>query len=168
MLLCPLPALPLLILPITLNKSTMATEGDTLKELGCNHNLCLYFVFIPHWNSPAINLCRLDLNVYNYVDTSGPSNDLFEPPPPSGPPPNSVYEFIHQSSYGVGQVIELRNYAWAEDHTFLLTTSIDSDHWSPHNQPNYHYNYIINISYHQTIMPMIKIPLHLDQVKSDQ
>merc|ERR1711971_288288 len=33
---------------------------------------------------------RLDLNVYNYVDTSGPS-------------PNSVYEFIHQSSYGVGQ-----------------------------------------------------------------
>jgi len=46
---------------------------------------------------------RLDLNVYNYVDTSGPSNDLFEPPPPSGPPPNSVYEFIHQSSYGVGQ-----------------------------------------------------------------
>lgn len=46
---------------------------------------------------------RLDLNVYNYVDTSGPSNDLFEPPPPPGPPPNSVYEFIHQSSYGVGQ-----------------------------------------------------------------
>jgi len=72
---------------------------------------------------------RLDLNVYNYVDTSGPSNDLadssfspgespfssdsqFSPgesPPPFSPqtnpgfPSNSVYEFIHQSSYGVGQ-----------------------------------------------------------------
>jgi len=54
---------------------------------------------------------RLDLNVYNYVDTSGPSNDLsispppplFTPPPPPGFPANSVYEFIHQSSYGVGQ-----------------------------------------------------------------
>jgi len=72
---------------------------------------------------------RLDLNVYNYVDTSGPSNDisnspppsLFTPPPPPGYPPprssgypqpsssgippssNSVYEFVHQSSYGMGQ-----------------------------------------------------------------
>ena len=93
--------------------------------------------------------------MYNYVDTSGPSNDisispppsLFTPPPPPGyppprssgypqpsnsgfpPSPNSVYEFVHQSSYGVGQVRKSQFNSWPTNNCDLNHNHLQSQIW---------------------------------------